>query len=147
MDLLKRLTDPVYCITRMLVGVMFACHGGQKILRFPPGGYPATEAWGYWGGGIELVCGFLIAFGLLTRLAAFIASGEMAVAFFMFGFSGRVLRHAPTALERFLPILNGTESAVLYCWCFFFFVFYGPGRWSIDALIKRRSTSTVSSTG
>ena len=94
-----------------------------------------------------MVCGFLIAFGLLTRLAAFIASGEMAVAFFIFGFSGRVLRHAPTALERFLPVLNGTESAVLYCWCFFFFVFYGPGRWSIDALIKRRSTSIVSSTG
>jgi len=63
MDLLKRLTDPVYCITRMIVGLMFACHGGQKILHFPPGGYPATEAWGYWGGGIELVCGFLIAFG------------------------------------------------------------------------------------
>ena len=94
MDLLKRLTDPVYCITRMIVGLMFACHGGQKILHFPPGGYPATEAWGYWGGGIELVCGFLIAFGLLIRLAAFIASGEMAVAFFMFGFSGRVLSHA-----------------------------------------------------
>src|SRR6266478_7281116 len=81
MDLLKRLTDPVYCITRMIVGLMFACHGGQKILHFPPGGYPATEAWGYWGGGIELVCGFLIAFGLLTRLAAFFASGEMAVVF------------------------------------------------------------------
>jgi putative oxidoreductase len=147
MDSLKRLTDPVYCITRLIVGLMFACRGGQKILHFPPGGYPAKEAWGYCGGAIELVCGFLIAFGLFTRLAAFIASGEMAVVFFMFGFSGRVLRHAPTALERFLPILNGTESAVLYCWCFFFFVFYGPGRWSIDALIKRTSARTVSSTG
>src|SRR5207237_10731215 len=98
MDLLKRLTDPVYCITRMIVGLMFACHGGQKILHFPPGGYPATEAWGYWGGGIELVCGFLIAFGLLTRRAAFFASGDMAVVFFIFVFSGRLRPHSLTAL-------------------------------------------------
>ncbi|PZR75823.1 MAG: hypothetical protein DLM73_04285 [Chthoniobacterales bacterium] len=147
MDSLKRLSDPVYCITRLIVGLLFACHGGQKILHFPPGGYPATEAWGWWGGGIELACGFLVAFGLLTRLAAFFASGEMAVVFFLFGFSGKELSHAPSALERLLPMLNGTESAVLYCWFFFLFVFYGPGRWSIDALIKSRSTSSASSTG
>jgi putative oxidoreductase len=142
MDLLKRFSDPVYCVTRLIVGLMFACHGGQKILHFPPGGYPATEALGYWGGGIELGCGFLVAFGLLTRLAAFFASGEMAVAFFLFGFSGKILRHAPSALERVLPIVNGTEGAVLYCWFFLLFVFYGPGRWSLDTLIKRRSTGT-----
>lgn len=138
MDSLKRFSDPVYCITRLIVGLMFACHGGQKIFHFPPGGYPATNAWGWWGGGIELACGLLVAFGLFTRLAAFFASGEMAVAYFIFSFS-----RAPTVLERFLPMVNGGESAVLYCWFFFFFVFYGPGRWSIDALIKRRSTSTA----
>jgi uncharacterized membrane protein YphA (DoxX/SURF4 family) len=81
MDSLKRLTDPVYCITRLIVALMFACHGGQKILHFPPGGYPAKEAWGYCGGAIELVCGFLIAFGLFTRLAAFIAAAKWLSSF------------------------------------------------------------------
>ena len=139
MSPLNRFVDPVYCTTRLILGLMFACHGGQKLFQVPPGGYPATEAWGYWGGGIELTCGILVAFGLLTRFAAFVASGEMAVVYFMFGFSGRVLRHSPTVLERLFPILNGTEAAVFYCWFFFFIVFYGSGRWSIDALIKRRS--------
>ncbi len=121
MDLLKRLTDPVYCTTRMIVGLMFACHGGQKILHFPPGGYPATEAWGYWGGGIELVCGFLIAFGLLTRLAAFIASGEMAVAYF--------IGHFP---KSFWPLENAGEPAVLLCFIFLYMATQGSGIWSID---------------
>lgn len=137
---MKRFADPVYCVTRVVVGLMFACHGGQKILAFPPGGRLASSGLGVWAGWIELVCGFLVAFGLLTRLAAFVASGEMAVAYFLVDFPNRGLGHAPTALERVLPILNGTEAAVLYCWFFFFFVFYGPGRWSIDALMSRRST-------
>jgi putative oxidoreductase len=66
----------------------------------------------------------LIAFGLLTRLAAFIASGEMAVGYFMM--------HAPGG---FFPIQNHGEAAVFYAWFFFFAIFYGAGRWSIDGLI------------
>ena len=77
---------------------------------------------------IELVCGFLIAFGLFTRIAAFLASGEMAVAYFMF-YVGTV----PTLEAKFFPIMNGGELALINCWVFFFFIFYGPGRWSIDA--------------
>src|SRR5436853_135547 len=127
MNALNRFADPVFCITRLFVGLMFACHGGQKILGFPPGGHgmPA-ETLGIVGAWIELAGGFLIAFGFLTRLAAFIASGEMAVGYFM--------AHAPGG---FFPIQNHGELAVFYCWFFFFTIFYGAGRWSIDALMSR----------
>ena len=79
------------------------------------------------GGIVELVCGFLIAFGLLTRIAAFFAAGEMAVGYFMM--------HAKMG---FFPIVNKGELAVVYCWFFLFVLFYGPGRWSIDALMCKR---------
>ena len=82
-----------------------------------------SEVIGVIGAWIELAGGFLVAFGFLTRLAAFIASGEMAVAYFVV--------HAGMG---FFPIVNHGESAVYYAWFFFFVVFYGPGRWSIDAL-------------
>lgn len=128
MNALSRYADPVYCIMRLIVGLLFACHGGQKVLNFPPGGHGApTDAMEVVGAWIELVAGFLIAFGLLTRLAAFIASGEMAVAYF--------LVHAK--MGGFFPIQNHGESAVIYCWVFFFMVFYGAGLWSIDALVAR----------
>jgi putative oxidoreductase len=126
MNSLNRFADPVYCITRLIVGLLFACHGSQKLVGFPPGGHGApTDALGLLGAWLELVCGLLVAVGLLTRLAAFIASGEMAVAYFMV--------HAS---QHLFPIVNRGESAVFYCWFFFFAIFYGPGRWSIDALIK-----------
>jgi putative oxidoreductase len=72
---------------------------------------------------------------LLTRLAAFIASGEMAVAYFMVHASGGLF-----------PIQNHGESAVFYCWFFFFAIFYGAGRWSIDALIAGRKAAAATST-
>jgi len=112
---LNRYADAIYCIVRLTIGLMFACHGGQKIFGFPPSERGlATNPTGLTVGWIELSCGFLIGFGLLTRLAAFIASGEMAVAYFLTSFSGKVIGHAPTALERFLPILNKGELPVCF---------------------------------
>jgi putative oxidoreductase len=127
MNSLTRFTDPVYCITRLIVGLLFASHGGQKILGFPPGGHGAGAGLMLLGGWIELVCGLLIAVGLLTRVAAFIASGEMAVAYFMVHAKG-----------GFFPIVNHGESAVFYCWFFFFAIFYGAGLWSLDAMLFKR---------
>jgi len=88
----------------------------------------------------------LIAFGLLTRIAALISSGEMAVAYFMIHAAGKALNHPPTPTEQFFPLLNKGELAALYCWIFLFAFFYGPGRWSIDALLGRRSASATSTT-
>jgi putative oxidoreductase len=141
MNGLNRFADHVYCIFRLIIGLLFACHGGQKILGFPPGGHGAGEGIFLIGAWIELVGGFLIAFGLLTRLAAFISAGEMAVAYFMVHAAGKALDHAPSSVEQFFPLLNKGEPAVLYCWCFLFFLFYGPGQWSIDALMTKRKTA------
>jgi putative oxidoreductase len=127
MNSLTRCADPVYCVVRLIVGLMFACHGGQKILGFPPGGRGlATSPLGLTAGWIELAGGFLVAFGFLTRVAAFFAIGEMVFAYFLTSFSGKTLDHASTALERFLPIVNYGELPVMFCFVFFFIVFYGP---------------------
>ena len=138
MNSLNRFVGPVYCILRLIVGLMFACHGGQKLLGFPPGGHGAGEGIMLVGAWIELVCGFLIAFGFLTRVAAFIASGEMAVGYFMMHAGG-----APNPQAQFFPLLNHGEPAVLYCWIFLFIFFYGPGIWSIDMLIARNKPTAA----
>jgi len=134
MNSLNRFADHVYCIARLIIGLMFACHGGQKLLGFPAGGHGGAEGLMLVGGIIELVCGFLIAFGLLTRIAAFFAAGEMAVGYFMM--------HAKMG---FFPIVNKGELAVAYCWFFLFVLFYGPGRWSIDALMRKRKGAAPAS--
>ena len=143
---LDRYTDTAYCIIRVVVGLMFACPGGQKILGFPPSERGlVTNPTGVTAGWIELSCGFLVAFGLLTRLAAFIASGEMAVAYFLTSFSGKTLNPAPSVLERLLPILNKGELPVLFCFMFLLVMFYGPGRWSIDSLLKGKLRGAATS--
>ena len=148
MNALNRFADPVYCLMRLIVGLLLAQHGGQLILGMF-GGMPGSDNFqAQLGGWIMLIGGFLIAFGLLTRLAAFICSGTFAYAYFMIH-----VANATTPMAKFFPIFsagkefsNHGELAVFYCWVFFFMVFYGPGRWSIDALIsgaKAASTSTA----
>jgi putative oxidoreductase len=136
MNFLSRFADPVYCIMRLVIGLTYACHGSQKLLAIPGGGHGAAGI-ALIAGFVELFAGLGIAFGLLTRLAAFLASGEMAVAYFMF-YVGPVDNLA----AKLFPIMNGGELALVLCWVFFFIIFYGPGRWSIDALLKRRGTTT-----
>jgi putative oxidoreductase len=131
MNSLNRFADPVFCITRLIVGLIYACHGGQKILAFPPGGHGMPPgAMGAVAGWIELAGGFMIAFGLLARLAAFLAAGEMAVAYFTVHAKG-----------GFFPIQNHGELAVLLCWFFLFVVFHGAGSWSLDALLFAKRSS------
>jgi putative oxidoreductase len=133
MNSLKRYADPVYCLMRLIVGVLFACHGGQKILGFPPVAKAMQlDTLGMVGGYIELICGLLIAVGLLTHFAAFIASGMMAVAYFMVHAKG-----------GFFPIINRGEPAVAYCFVFLYIFFYGGGRFSLDALLFKRAAATA----
>src|SRR6185295_4767092 len=127
MKSLSRFADPVYCFLRLIVGLLFFCHGAQKVLGWFPRPGQTHEPLGLMmtiGGWIEVVGGLLIAIGLLTRPAAFLASGMMAVAYFMAHAGG-----------GFFPIVNRGELAVVYCWLFLFIFFYGPGRWSVDAMI------------
>src|SRR5438874_13493187 len=142
MNFLNRYTNTVYSLMRLIVALMFASHGAQLVLGMfggmPGSNDPVTQI----GGWIQLVGGFLIAFGLFTRLAAFICSGEMAVAYFMFH-----VATAATTMAKLFPIAsagpqfsNKGELAVFYCWFFLFAVFYGAGRWSIDALIGKAKT-------
>jgi putative oxidoreductase len=124
MGFLKPHTDKIYAATRILAGLMFMAHGLQKIFGLfggAPEGAPAFIVWG--AGGIELVTGALIAIGLLTAPAAFLASGTMAAAFFI----GHV---APSG--NLLPIVNKGELAVVYCWLFLYMAARGAGIWSVD---------------
>src|SRR5438876_1594417 len=121
MNSLNRFTDPVYCLMRLIVGLMFASHGGQLVLGMFGGMPGSNNAFTQTGGWIQLIGGFLIAFGLFTRLSAFICSGEMAVAYFMIH-----VANATTPMAKFFPIASKGELAVCYCWVFFFMVFYGP---------------------
>ncbi|TMA36647.1 MAG: DoxX family protein [Deltaproteobacteria bacterium] len=112
-----------YALLRMVAGFLFFWHGTQKLFGFPgapPAGAPPFVV--YVGGGLELVCGALVMIGLTTSWAAFIASGEMAVAYW--------LAHGTRAL---LPIQNQGELAVLYCFAFLYIAARGPGIWALDS--------------
>ncbi|HEY3052084.1 MAG TPA: DoxX family protein [Thermoanaerobaculia bacterium] len=132
--ILKPLHDYTYSLLRIFTAAMFMIHGTGKILGWPPGGQrPPLASVAGASGLIELVCGGLILIGFLTSIAAFIAAGEMAVAYWMV--------HAP---KGFIPNVNKGEPAVLYCFIFLYIAANGAGLWSIDHLIwGRKATATV----
>jgi putative oxidoreductase len=116
----------VLSISRIVAGLIFLEHGTQKFLGFPAGERAgsglALDNPGAYAGLIEIVTGILITSGLFTRPAAFLASGTMAVAYW--------LAHAP---QNPFPVNNGGDAAILYCFFFLYLVFVGPGPWSLDA--------------
>ncbi len=112
-----------YAVLRMIVGFTFLWHGAQKLFEFPvagPEGIPAFVI--YIAGSIELIGGILVMIGLMTRWAAFLCSGLMASAYWM--------AHGTKAV---LPIMNGGELSVIYCFVFLFIAAHGPGIWSVDS--------------
>ena len=129
MSNLNRYEPIVLSLLRIVSGLIFLEHGMQKFISFPPGAYAgsglALDSPSAFAGIVEIVTGLLVAVGLFTRPAAFVASGTMAVAYF--------LVHAP---QDFFPVNNGGDAAILYCFVFLYFVFRGPGSWSIDAQRK-----------
>ncbi|MCY1032741.1 DoxX family protein [Corallococcus sp. BB11-1] len=126
MGFLRPHAERIYALLRIMAGLMFMQHGLQKLFGLfggVPAGAPAFIVYG--AGIIELVCGVLVAIGLFTGPAAFLASGTMAVAFF--------LGHVVPAKGNLLPIVNQGELAALYCFVFFYIAAHGAGIWSVDA--------------
>ena len=120
---LQRWQPQLLALLRIVVGLLFLEHATQKFFGFPapfplPGPLPPMLIAA---GAIELIGGILITLGLFTRLAAFIAAGEMAVAYF--------IGHFP---KGFWPAVNGGEGAILYCFIFLYIAAAGPGAWSVD---------------
>ncbi len=128
-NLLAPYTDVIYSLFRFFAGLLFVFHGTQKLFGFPGDKAPAA-LWtlGFFAGLIETVGGVMIAVGFFAAPAAFLASGTMAVAYF--------LRHAP---DGFLPIINRGELAVLYCFGFLLIAAMGSGRYSVDGILRPRS--------
>ncbi len=119
-----------YTALRIVCGVLMACHGFQTL--FGVYGPRADVGSQFWIGGIlELVGGLCVAAGFFTRLAAFILSGQMAVAYFQFHWKLHF------AGWQFLPIVNGGEDAVVYCFVFLFIWAHGAGPYSLDRRYKR----------
>jgi len=124
---LSRWQPQVLGLVRIVVGLLYLEHATQKFLAFPvpfpiqplP---PLLAAAGI----VEVIAGLLITIGLFTRLAAFLASGEMAIAYFYM--------HLP---QGFWPVVNKGEVAILFCFIFLYIAAAGPGAWSIDGARKR----------
>jgi putative oxidoreductase len=120
---LGRLSPYIFALLRIVAGAAFAQHGAQKLFGVLGGtAAPLTSQYGL-AGIIEFVGGIMIAIGLLTSPVAFLASGEMAWAYFQ--------QHAP---RTFWPIQNGGELAVLYCFIFLYICTVGSGKLSVDSI-------------
>ncbi|HUQ04401.1 MAG TPA: DoxX family protein [Kofleriaceae bacterium] len=131
MRFLAKLEEPAYAALRAIAGFMFAFHGLQKLFGWlTDKATPELFSQKWFGGAIELVCGVLIMLGLGTRLAAFLASGTMAVAYFQFH------QKQMFADWHWLPIVNKGELAVMYCFVFLFIAARGPGKLALDNRVR-----------
>ena len=130
MDRLSRYEPTLLGILRIVAGLLFLSHGLVKLFGFPPGAMPGVQPlMSFMGiaGLIELITGALIALGLFTRPAAFIASGEMAIGYW--------LVHAPKSM---FPAINMGDAAILYCFLFLYLAAAGPGNFSLDKPLRGR---------
>ena len=127
---LSRFSPQLLGTLRIVAGLLFLSHGLVKVFGFPfgaePGPQPLLSLFGI-GGVIEIVTGTLIMLGWHTRIAAFIASGQMAVAYWMF--------HAPSS---FYPVVNNGDAAILYSFLFLYLVAAGPGAFALERRRERQ---------
>ena len=118
------LSEQALAALRVVAGLLFLAHGLVKLFGFPEGAQPGqVELFSLFGLGaiIDTVTGSLMILGLFTRPAAFLASGQMAVAYWMF--------HFPSSPY---PAVNGGDAAILFCFIFLYISAAGPGAWSLD---------------
>lgn len=121
----------ILSLLRIMAALLFMEHGLMKLISFPgpqPGVPDPLPPLLIAAAAIEIVGGALIAVGFFTRLAAFICSGQMAVAYFM--------AHAS---QGFWPGLNGGDAAILFCFVFLYIACAGPGPWSLDAVVRKKA--------
>ena len=126
--ILSKWSEPIYALLRIVVGFLYACHGAQKLFGVL-GAHGPGHAHGLMlvAGIIEFGCGSLFVLGLFVSPAAFLASGEMAVAYFT--------THYP---QGFWPIMNRGELAVAYCFLFLYFASRGAGAFALDRVIQKK---------
>jgi len=122
---LSRYQPQALSILRIVTALLFIAHGTQKLFGFPAAEWGPTDLMSLMGvaGILEVVGGIAILVGFLTRPVAFVLCGFMAVAYWM--------AHAPA---NPFPVNNGGDAAILFCFAFLYFVFAGPGPWSVDAM-------------
>jgi putative oxidoreductase len=132
----ERYAPITYALFRIVFGFLFLCFGLQKMFGWFGQQAASLQSLQGAAGVIETVCGLLIMLGLFTRLAAFLASGEMAVAFWYIHVSvvGMPKLGLPDGL---IPINNGGVDAAAFCLAFLYICTRGPGIWSLDGLMKR----------
>jgi putative oxidoreductase len=124
---LGRHAERIYTLLRVVAGLLFACHGAQKLFGALGGTAMTSNPMMLVAGIIEFGGGLLIALGFLTSWAAFLASGQMAAAYFMVHAKG-----------GFWPIINKGELAVVYCFLFLYIAARGAGPYSVDAAMRKR---------
>ena len=125
-NLFSRWQSQLLALLRIVSALLFLEHGTAKLFAFPvaqPGAPDPLPTMLLAAAVIELVAGVLIALGLFTRLAAFVAAGELAVAYFM--------GHFP---RGFWPVANMGDAAILFCFVFLYLAAAGPGAWSADGI-------------
>ena len=128
MTFLRGWAPHILSILRILAAATFLTHGTMKLFGWPaPFEFPMSGL-SYTAAILEVVGGLLLIVGLFSRPVAFILSGMMAVAYWQF--------HAPGDVY---PLNNGGELAIMYCFAFFYFIFAGPGPWSLDAMMSKRA--------
>lgn len=125
--LLGRHSETIYSLMRFMVGLAFACHGAQKLFGAFGAQAATDKPFMLVAGVIEFFGGLLIAIGLQAGYAAFLASGEMAVGYFM--------AHASSG--GFWPIVNKGELAMVYCFLFLYIASRGSGSISVDSALRK----------
>jgi putative oxidoreductase len=129
---LDKWTPTMLSVLRIVAGLIFLEHATQKLFGFPSppqGGLPATMSLLWYAAMIEIICTPFIIVGLFTRLAAFLLSGEMAIAYWTF--------HFPRGTY---PILNGGDAPILYCFVFLFIAVAGGGAIALDNVVRGKKS-------
>jgi putative oxidoreductase len=141
LDALNRYQPQALAILRIVAALCFMAHGTQKMFGFPAsqmggGGFELFSLMGL-AAVLEVFGGLAILLGVFTRPVAFILAGQMAYAFWFV--------HVPMMGQgNIIPVANGGDGAVLFCFIFLYLVFAGPGAWSVDEVLKsRRSLATA----